>query len=416
LGKAYTYLRFKFCTAKSSKMLLYLLFAVSAFGQECETRTCLVCKTNSSCDWYGFDCLSKTDSEVTALGLPATATCPICQAGNCTDCQAQSGCSWYSNVVPGVPGKCDLANATSSLYNLVTTCPTCQNYDASGCTGCVAQANASGCGWYVLPGNLAGKCREAPPTFAYTQVNSASCGTGNLCSGVSTCQSCQVVTNSSNASVCSWYTSKSPSVYNSKCDDFTPGVVDSNLYTVVAGTCPLCAGTSCLSCKAEANCKWVAVSAGVGTAFGECLTTATPNPTAKTELTTCPVTCQLYSCNQCNAVANAVCNWFTGSSVIDDSCDLASDAKLQHPSQSVMSTCAQCAASRCYECNNLPGCGWYANEVLGQIVLQGCYATTSFPSGRTLIPNSNSKCKGVPSASSHIVVSVGVLFLLALLA
>jgi len=392
--------------------MLYLLFAVAAFANECETATCLVCKTNSSCDWYGFDCLSKTSSEVTTLNLPATATCSQCQAGSCADCQAQPNCTWYSNVVPGVPGKCDLAGAANAAYSVVDTCPTCQLYP--DCPSCSGNQTLSGCGWYVLPGNLDGKCREASPAFAYTKVDAGSCSTGNLCAGVNTCQLCQGVTNTTNASVCSWYTSKSPSFYNSKCDDYLPGVVDSNLYTVVAGTCPLCAGTSCLSCLAENNCKWVAATVGLGTAFGQCLQTITATPALKKQITTCPATCQVYSCQACSAIA--ACDWFTGSSIIDDSCDLATDAKLQHPTQSVANPCTQCMADRCFECNGLAGCGWYAKTILGVTIEQGCYTTTGFPSGRVLVSNSNSKCSGVPSSSSQVAVSIGVLAMLALLA
>jgi len=394
--------------------MLYFLFAVAVFGNnECETRTCLVCKTNSSCDWYGFDCLSKTSTTVQNLNPPATGTCPMCQAGNCADCQNQTGCSWFSNVVPGVPGKCDMANYTSSVYNLVAAgnCPTCQLH--TNCSNCVSYENSTGCDWYVLPGNNFGKCREASPSFAYTKVGPGSCDAGNPCSGVSTCQACQGVANATNGSLCSWYTSKSPSFYNSKCDDIKPGVVDSALYDPVNGACPVCAGTSCLSCKAEANCKWVAVSLGLGTAFGQCLQTSVATPSPKTEVATCPAVCQVYSCNQCTVIS--ACNWFTGSSVIDDSCDLATDGLLQHPAQHPAATpCAPCLADRCYECNNLPGCGWYAKEEFGIIGLQGCYATA--PAGRVLIANSNSKCKGVPGASSHVTISIGVLLMLALLA
>jgi len=383
-----------------------LLFAVAALGQECESGTCVVCKTNSSCDWYGFDCLSKTSSAVVSLNIPPKATCDLCQAGSCADCQNQANCSWYSNVIPGVPGKCDVANTTSSTYKVVNVCPTCQNF--ATCDLCSAQENVTGCGWYVLPGNLNGKCREAPPAFAYSKVNQGSCSTGNLCAGVNNCQGCQLVTNSSNATVCSWYTSKSASFYNSKCDDYGPGVVSADLYTQEMGSCPLCAGTSCLSCKAELNCKWVAATIGFGTGFGQCLQTSATTPALKKEIPTCPATCQVYSCQACSL--NSQCSWFSGSTVIDDSCDLATDGKLQHPTQTATSPCLQCMADRCYECNGLAGCGWYAKKVAGFIVLEGCYATA--PAGRVLVPNSDSKCKGVPSGSSQVAASIGVLAVL----
>jgi len=337
----------------------------------------------------------------------------MCQAGNCADCQNQTGCSWYSNVVPGVPGKCDVANGTFTAYNLVTTCPTCQTH--TSCTECGNYENSTGCDWYVLPGNIGGKCREASPAFAYTKVPPASCGTGNPCAGVATCQLCQAVTNATNASLCGWYTSKSPSFYNSKCDDIKPGVVDGSLYVPVVDACPVCAGTSCLTCKAESGCKWVAVSLGLAQVFGQCLPTATPTPSTKSLVVTCPITCKLHSCNQCTS--NSACAWFTGGpSLVDDVCDVAT-AGNSHPVQKPAATpCAACLANECYECNGLPGCGWYAVEHFGIIGLQGCYSTGSAPSDRTLIANSNSKCKGVPSGSSQVTISIGVLLVLAFLA
>jgi len=396
-------------------MFLYLLFAVVAFGQDCETSTCNVCKQNATCDWYKFDCLSKTSTAVTSLSLTAEATCAVCQAGSCVDCQAQAGCSWFSSVVPGVPGKCDLNTTTPSAYTLVPTCPSC--FSSTSCTECVARENSTGCGWYVLPGGVGGKCREASPSFAYTKVPKDSCATGNPCSGINTCSGCQLVQNSTNASICSWFTSKSPSFYNSKCDDNKAGVVDSNLYDQVSGACPVCAGTSCLDCKAEANCKWVAVQGLTGIGFGECLQSSATTPTTKKDIATCPATCQVHSCKDCAAIS--VCNWFSGSSIVDDSCDLASDAKIQHPAQTPVSSvgsCQPCWADRCYECNGLPGCGGYANKKLGLIIAEGCYSTTGFPSGRVLIPNSDSKCKGVPSGSIEVAASMGLLFVLSLLA
>jgi len=230
---------------------------------------------------------------------------------------------------------------------------------------------------------------------------------------VNTCSACQLVVNATNATVCNWYSSKSPALYNSKCDDSLPGVVDSGLYDMVSGSCPLCAETSCLTCKAENNCKWVAVSTVFGSAFGQCLTTSATNPTGKTEIPTCPAICQVYSCSACSAIS--ACSWFTGSSVVDDSCDLATNAKFEHPEQSVATTCGACMADRCYECNGLPGCGWYAKKLGSLILLQGCYSTTGFPSGRTLLSNSDSQCKGVPSGSSQVAISLGLLVVLALL-
>jgi len=226
-----------------------------------------------------------------------------------------------------------------------------------------------------------------------------------------------MVQNSTNASICSWFTSKSPSFYNSKCDDNKAGVVDSGLYNQVSGSCPLCAGTSCLDCKAEANCKWVAVQGVTGIGFGECLKTADTTPASKRDIATCPATCQLHSCKTCAAIT--ACNWFSGSSVVDDSCDLASDARIQHPAQTgiaSVASCGACMADRCFECNGLTGCGWYAQKALGLIIREGCYSSASFPSGRVLIANSDSKCEGVPSSSLQVAASMGLLLVLSLLA
>jgi len=398
-------------------MLLYLLFVAAAFGAECESSTCQTCKTNSSCDWYGFDCLLKTSSAVTNLNLPATTTCPTCQAGSCTDCQAQDGCAWFKSTIPGVPGKCDVNGTDSSVYEVLDTCPSC--YTSTDCSTCVSRGDngTTECGWFVLPGNVGGKCREASPSFAYTQVPSDSCSAGNPCSGVLTCNACQGVQNAANASACSWFTSKSPSFYNSKCDDNKIGVVDTKLYTPVTSTCPPCAGISCSTCKAESGCKWAAVQGLTGIGFGECLTSTATIPSAKKDITVCPATCNVHTCLDCAAIT--ACNWFTGSSVIDDSCDLATDAKIQHPAQTPVTSpgsCGVCKADRCYECNKLPNCGWYAKKALSIIVAEGCYPTNSFPAGRVLVSNTDSKCDGVPSGSTHVVASIGVLSVLILVA
>lgn len=351
------------------------------------------------------------------MNVPATATCGQCQAGSCGDCQ-QQGCSWFASTIPGVSGKCDVNSSTSNVYTLVATCPVCQNYDTS-CTTCVAREAIDGCGWYVLPGSINGKCREAAPSFAYSKTPSDSCSSGNLCAGIPSCSTCQTTNASAsaaNSSTCSWYKSKQPNFYNSKCDDNKPSAVETGLYDQVMGTCPVCGGTTCIDCKAEAGCKWVAVSQGLGTAFGQCLPTATATPTVKKEITTCPAVCNVHSCASC--ITNSACNWFTsGGMTVDDSCDLASDATFQHPFQQPVPTkvaqCPACAADRCYECNNLAGCGWYVKRVGFVDLAQGCYATNAPPSGRTLRSNTDSKCSGVPSSSTHVAASLGLVLILA---
>jgi len=390
------------------KNLFLCLFAGLAFG-DCETSTCLVCNNMTGCGWYGFDCLNTSDTLVSKFNLTAS-TCDVCQAGSCTDCQAQPNCTWYSSSVPGVSGKCGVNGSTPAIsYTAVATCPSC--YTSTDCDSCNARQNSSGCGWYVLPGGIGGKCREASPAFAYSQVPNGSCATGNPCSGILTCQSCQTTPGN-----CSWYTSKSPSLYNSKCDLATSGVVDTSLYSSVSGTCPSCSESSCLGCKAESGCKWVAVQGLTGIAFGQCLPTATPTPSAKTEIATCPATCQVHTCLSCTAVS--ACRWFTGSSVVSDSCDLATDATLQHPTQnglSQSSSCTACMADRCGECNQLPTCGWYAKKLGPLTIEQGCYPTSNYPSGRVLVPSTDSKCDGGVSGVTPVAASFGLLAVLSFL-
>lgn len=389
-------------------LVLFLLFASAA--AQCDTSTCNVCKNMTGCDWYGnFACYNKTSDTVTKLNIPATATCDVCQAGSCDDCHDQGGCSWFTNTIPGAPGKCESENYTSSLYKKLDMCPVCNAFTT--CDAC-STANAT-CGWYVLPGGVSGKCREAAPTFAYSKVKLGFCS-GDPCGGQNGCTKCKgVKLDNDTDALCAWFTSKSPSFYSSKCDDAEGGVLSTAFYTQES-TCPVCAGTSCLDCKAEANCKWVSVSLGVGTAFGQCLPSSTATPTGKTEVSTCPSSCKLHSCTQCQT--NPDCSWFTGSSFIDDSCDLTTDAKIQHPTQSIATTCPKCGADRCFECNGLTGCGWYANIQAGITFAEGCYPTDNFPSGRKLISNDNSKCDGVASGSAHVAVSMAVLAVLALVA
>lgn len=385
-------------------MLLFLLFAFAA--ADCETGTCMVCKNTTGCDWYGFDCYNKSSSAISTLNIPASASCNPCQAGNCTDCMDQSGCAWFKSDVPGAPGKCAVTNSSQTLYTQLDQCPLCNNYmTCNECSG----ANET-CGWYELAGTN-GKCREAAPSFAYSKVKLGFCG-GDPCVNQKTCFKCQNV-EFANTSICAWFSSDAPSFYDSKCGDAAGGALSDAFYNK-ATTCPLCAGTTCLDCKAEANCKWVAVDLGFGTSFGQCIQSSATMPTGKTEVTTCPATCDVHSCSQCKG--QSACTWYTGAAPFtDDSCDLSSDSKY-HIGQRAADTCPVCAADRCYECNGLSGCGWYAEVKLGLTIRQGCFSTTNFPSGRTLITNSNSKCKGVPSSSAHVAVSMVVMVVLALVA
>lgn len=390
--------------------LLLCLFAGLAFG-DCETSTCVVCQNMTGCGWYGYDCLNTSSTVVKQLSL-SVKPCEVCQAGSCTECQAQSNCTWSASSIPGVSGRCDLNGTSTTTYTPIATCPTCSQ--SGDCNTCNARQNSSGCSWFVLPGGIGGKCREAAPSFAYTQVPSGSCATGNPCAGILTCQACQ--NQNSTTGNCTWYTSKSPSIYDSKCDVANAGFVSSNLYETVTGSCPVCSGTSCVNCKAESGCQWAAVQGLTGIAFGQCLASTASVPTGKAAIATCPATCQVHTCQDCTKIAD--CRWYSGSSVIDDSCDLASDATLQHPTQTGFnqtSQCSQCMADRCFECDSLPGCGWYA-EKLGFITIrQGCYPDSSAPSGRVKIASTDSKCDGAVSGVAPVAASFGLLAVISFL-
>jgi len=171
-----------------------------------------------------------------------------------------------------------------------------------------------------------------------------------------------------------------------------------------------------VNCKAENGCQWVAVQGVTGIAFGQCLASTADVPTGKTSIATCPDTCKVHSCQDCTKIS--ACRWFSGSSVVDDSCDLASDATLQHPVQKGLdqsSQCGACMADRCFECNGLPGCGWYANRVGFLTLQEGCFSTTNPPSGRTKVENTDSKCDGAVSGVAPVAASFGLLAVISFL-
>lgn len=383
-------------------MLLYLLFA-TAVAAECDTGTCKTCKTMTGCDWYGWACYN-TSGTAKTLNIPATATCDVCQAGSCADCTMQDGCSWYKSNF-GLPGKCATNTSAPTGYTMLDMCPPCNNYMT--CDDC-SMANET-CGWYELAGSQ-GRCREAAPSFAWNRVKAGYCN-GDPCANQNSCTDCKNVNNS----ICAWYESDHPAFYSSKCDSAEQGSLDTAFYTKTTATCPVCAGTTCTDCKKEANCKWVAVDAGVlGSTFGQCMPADKPDPTGKSVISTCPATCDLHSCTACQA--NSKCSWFTKNAFVDASCDLTTDAPI-HIGQSPATTCLECDADRCYECNKLANCGWYVKKVLGVPVASGCYSKTSATAAeRTLYDNSNPKCEGVPGSSAHVTVSIVVLAVLALVA
>lgn len=400
-------------------MRFLALFVVAAWAS-CDTNTCLLCKQDPLCNWYGSGSFSdcRLNSSVPAsLNLPIINPCPMCQAGNCMECKNQSGCDWYVASLGALGGQCGAAGATpnSSLpsvtYSAATTCPACIQYTT--CDTCNAHQDAlDNCGWYELPGGANGKCREASPGFAYTKVADGFCG-GNICAVSNTCKGCIAVTNSSNATVCAWYNSKSPSLYNSKCDVDKVGVVTSSFYDK-ANTCPPCAGTTCVSCKAESGCDWLAVEVLGASSFGQCVTTGT-KVNGKTIIGTCPATCKVYSCSACIGISE--CRWYTGSNVQDDSCDRATDSS-QYPFSKAIAqggTCPACKATRCFECNSESGCGWFRNTVpgLGTVIPgTGDCAPTAAPGQNTkLLPSTDSKCDGAPSGAAALVPGFAALLI-----
>jgi hypothetical protein len=355
------------------------------------------------------------------LGLSYTAmgSCPPCQAGSCTDCTNQTGCSWYTHSGP-LSATCS-SNTTvpptpsgiPGTYSKLGTCPACKDTnDCATCNMVAIGTTGTNCSWYVLPGSTGGKCAEASPGFAYSKVSTSFCGGGNPCGGVDTCVKCQAVNatlaNNSMGNPCVWLQPK-PSFtafYNSKCD-YDIGSFDTTFYTSTVGTCPICTGTSCVTCKAESGCKWSAVDVGGLLSFGQCLKSTDTTPTGKSDIGTCPAACQLYSCAQCTA--NTDCRWFTGSQAgLDDTCDRGSDIN-QHPFTTVIGggvgTCPPCKSSRCFECNNEPsGCGWYVNTfpgVGGDIPGSGdCAMKHTASSTERLVPNTDKKCDGASGAGS----------------
>jgi len=326
-------------------------------------------------------------------------SCTQCQAGTCLDCLNQAGCAWYVNSIGALGGTCSVNGTTPTgvgTYTLAGACPACTGF--ANCTLCTAAENQT-CGWYALPG-LTGKCAEASPGFLYSKVSAPFCN-GNVCAGIQNCTSCNNQSGS-----CQWYapaTSALAALYNPKCDINSTGIVRNTLYSSTT-TCPPCADPSCLTCKADTGCDWLAVNVLGTSSFGQCVTTGTP-VTGKTSTATCPATCQLYSCAAC--IQQTVCRWYTASSVQKDACDRSVDSSL-YPFSTALTvggTCPACKDSRCFECNNENGCGWYQTYLAGLPIpgTGACSPTASAPSNGRLIPNTDSKCAGSPSSAAVLI-------------
>jgi len=380
---------------------------------QCDTPTCILCQQMSGCTWFtagGVGSCQSNTSVAVSLGATATAMgqCPQCQAGTCVSCQNQTGCTWYQNSIGALGGTC-ATNSTPPTpvgsYSAVAMCPACsQSTDCNSCTSMENQTNYT-CGWYRLPGSSGGKCAEAAPSVFYSKVTNFFCS-GNPCAGLS----CSACLNTSGS--CAFYSPLSglSALYNAKCDINASGVVTSTLYTQTT-TCPPCASGSCSTCQTDptaGGCQWVGVAVLSTVSFGQCVKTGM-SVTGKTVITTCPNVCQIYSCSAC--VANTLCRWYTGSSVLSDGCDLPSNS-LEHPGQNGLSAlpCPTCKDSRCYECNSESGCNWYALTAFGDIVpfSDKCYSTGGAPSSLSLIASTSSKCKGSPAASSAVAVVPGL--------
>jgi hypothetical protein len=181
------------------------------------------------------------------------------------------------------------------------------------------------------------------------------------------------------------------------------------LYDQLSGAtaCPVCAGSSCVSCKAETNCKWVAVDVLGLLSFGQCLPSGDATPGGKTVVSTCPAACQVHTCATC--ASQAACRWYAGSAFFNDVCDLASDS-IQHPSHTMeystanVASCPACSADRCFECGSEAGCGWY-EKTFGR---DKCDFLNGSNTG-TLVPATDAECEGNPNSVSAIVPSVASL-------
>jgi len=135
-------------------------------------------------------------------------------------------------------------------------------------------------------------------------------------------------------------------------------------------------------------------------------------PRGKSVIATCPAVCDKYSCGSCTS--NPACAWFADSSLKeDDECDLREDKHFTQTAVTEPASCKACAATRCYECNNMDACGWYVKKFLGKAVLQGCFAKsdTAAHEGRELRAITDKNCEGVPNSSGRLAASMGVLML-----
>jgi hypothetical protein len=388
----------------------------------CDTSTCLKCVMDPQCGWFGSntstglaDC-RKNDSVPASLlsTFPRVSPCPQCQAGDCTACKNQTGCSWFVHSVPGVDGVCvTTASGTPPTpvgnYAPVSSCPLCK--DSTSCTACYMLPAADNCAWFELAGVTGGKCAEASPGFAYTKKANGFCN-GNPCVGVPTCSKCKgTLDANNNSNACAWYTSKVPSLYNSKCDqNATSNVVSTSAYDVLSGTCPACAYSSCSDCKLDTACKWVAIDAGIlGTSFGQCVTTAT-SITGKTTIAQCPKSCEIHSCDAC--VAKTDCRWFISSAGQDPVCDRAADAP-GHPFTTEYpggGACPACSADRCYECASLTGCGWYKDTVAGfEVPFSGhCVSNANPGTNVKKIEKTDKKCEGNPNGAAAMMPALAL--------
>jgi len=392
-------------------------FVLAAFlavaWADCDTSTCYKCQNSTGCGWYTAgplnDCRLTSDVP-DSLNVTKTAngSCTPCQAGSCMDCQnhPDGNCVWYQSTLLG--GKCEVnTSSTPTGYTKIDTCPVCNQWD-NDCNACFNNQNL-GCSFYSLPGQSLTKCRENSPSFAYSKVAAGFCG-GNPCTSSQTCGACQAV-NVSGVMPCAWYDSAVPALYGPKCDSANASFVDNSLYNLKT-TCPVCGGSSCVACKSEANCKWVAVDVGLGTGFGQCLVSTATNPTGKKTIDVCPATCQVYSCSQC--IASTACRWYSDSPVARDTCDLESDS-WQYGTHRVTvaqgGTCPTCASTRCYECSSETGCGWYT-DTLGGIRIPGtghCKLQSAATGNEKIIDKTSSDCAGNPNAAGAVAPSFAVL-------
>lgn len=374
------------------KLVFSALF-VSAANAACEWSSCWKCQGEAGCAWYqtagiegdtfgGCRATSEVEANVAFKeSLKVVTTCPTCQAGVCADCindpvgaPLNMNCKWLTNPL-GIGSYCADSGATPGVtFTAKTTCPVCPQGAGVSCSTC---SNTAGCNWYEDAFGGAGECSDAEPFGKSITVKEA-CD-GNPCKKLSECDSCREF-DVNGTKPCNWIKPKSFYAWAkpSKCDLVNAGFVDTALYDIVdTATCPKCSGNTCVTCKAEAGCKYAAVEVLGSFSFGECLEESATTPSTKRNVDTCRDECEIFSCRDCQA--NPKCAWYAGTIIYNAGCDLKDSPKaVDHIGVDPVSqgSCGKCSFSRCHECvtqsPDAEDCGWF----MQCSKLTGCAAGT----------------------------------------